>query len=142
MERVPSADTESLDKAIEHARQTAAMIREENPGCAEEHVQLAEWLEELKFQRANVNRVTDALAKTHERLNEYRRASGTSLDGNIHMRLSISQGGRSWNGAQIVDRVTASHVRMGEQELLLEVGDRLLRDVLGGFIIERKRKGP
>lgn len=37
----------TLDEAIEHAREIASCGGE----CAEEHAQLAEWLEELKRRR-------------------------------------------------------------------------------------------
>lgn len=45
-----SDDIMSLDDAIEHAREAAAKMREDNPdcSCAKEHEQLADWLMELK----------------------------------------------------------------------------------------------
>lgn len=50
-----------LDGAIAHARKVAM----ESPGtdCAHEHTQLAEWLEELKFQRSRVMEASEDMGR-------------------------------------------------------------------------------
>lgn len=59
----------NLQQAIDHARQVYESYRNTAPecGCAMEHLQLANWLEELKSTRARVAILETALKEIGER---------------------------------------------------------------------------
>jgi len=132
-------DTSKIDEAIEHAKAVAA----EHPDtdCEQEHLQLAEWLEELKFQRDNVRRLTTAIEKVSQDFREFRRKAATSMDDNVHIRVEISQWSKRWMGAIEISRVALEHIRIGEAALMLEQGTRLIQETIGGWLVERERRG-
>lgn len=133
-----ATDAPKIEAAIRHAKDVAK--DNEGTDCEQEHLQLAEWLKELLFQRENVARLmreVDELRKEQLRL---RRTSSISPDSNIHMRLTISQDHKSWMVAhRISSNISTFCVNM--PGLMLEVGTKLLHEAIEGFLAEKNRRG-
>lgn len=130
----------TLDDAIEHARQVATMLEDENPACAAQHTQLAEWLGELKYRRQEVSGLVGSLDKLRQRFREFQRDAAPSMDENVHIRMEISQFDKRWMNAKEVSKYVLEHLRMGEQTLLFDLGEQLLRETIGGWLIEKQRR--
>ena len=131
----PRGLAKKLEEAIEHAKVVAA----EHPGteCEQEHLQLAEWLDELRFQRSNVSRMTRAVEEAHRKLREFRRVAMTSPDFNVHVRVEISQLRKQWmHACEVTEQVFEDH----GPEILLEAATDMLREAIGGFMVEKQRR--
>lgn len=86
----------TLDEAIEHCKEKAkeqeyyskfeknSLMYKSCVKCAEEHKQLAEWLEELKNRRSDMERIVEQLEK--ERKPRYRE-DGSIIAANITVKI-------------------------------------------------------
>lgn len=127
----------SLNEAIEHAESIAL----EGGCCAGDHEQLATWLTELKHLRTRARGLFERLESLQKEFREFRRKAATSLDDNVHIRVEISQWSKRWMGAIEISNEALKYIRMGEGAMMLEQGTRLLQETIGGFLVERERRG-
>ena len=131
-----TTDAPKIEAAIRHAKDVAK--DNEGTDCEQEHLQLAEWLKELLFQRENVARLmreVDELRKEQLRL---RRTSSISPDSDIHMRLTISQDHKSWMVAHQIS--STLNFRVNTKDLMLETGSKVLHETIEGFLSEKSRR--
>lgn len=130
----------TLDDAIDHAEQVAFMLKDDNPGCAAEHERLADWLKELRHLRLQNSGLIKRVESLQKEFREFKRNAATSIDENVHIRLEISQFSKRWMGAIEISREVFGYIRIGEAALMLEQGTNLLKEVIGGFLVERERR--
>lgn len=130
----------TLDDAIDHAEQVAFMLKDDNPGCAAEHERLAGWLKELRHLRLQNSGLIRRVEDLQREFREFKRNAATSMDENVHIRVEISQFSKRWMGAFEISKMVLEHIRVSEAELLLEHGTNLLRETIGGFLVERERR--
>lgn len=129
----------TLEEAIEHAKRE----RIGDGGCAEDHAQLAEWLEELQAKREDVEKLTaklefsnarnndlfSRLNDIHEKFRKFRRDARVSPDGNVHIRVQISTHKNAWVSACKVSQISFENFVKTGMELISIRGDILNNEV-------------
>lgn len=137
----------TVDDAIEHTKRIAYEHQYSDYDCTKSHMLLAEWLEELKDRRDKeellqnrVRSLSRSLQKAKEQHREFRRVSSTSQDYNVHMKLTITQLDKGWMNAHEISEMAFDMANKSKEDLLLDVGDRLLRETIGGFVVDLVRR--
>ena len=107
---------------------------------------LAKWLDELRESRKTEELLRIRIADLSESLNEqakehrkFRRVASMSPNGNIHMRLDISQYSKAWMSVREISEVVAFRSRIDVQEFVTEIANGLVVQAVSEFFAELRR---